>query len=191
MRNFDRNNRSGGRTGGGKFNRRDGGRRDFRGDRDGGRPEMFPATCADCGNPCEVPFRPRDGRPVFCNNCFEKNGGREERRPDGGRNFRPDTKDRRMFSATCDECGNPCEVPFRPTDGKPVYCKSCFENKGAHKKQGESAPAKHGPDQFAALHAKLDKILSALAVTKEQPAPVLPKPETKVKPKAKAKKKAK
>lgn len=41
-----------------------------RDDRDEGRPQMFSAKCADCGNSCEVPFRPSGDRPVYCNNCF-------------------------------------------------------------------------------------------------------------------------
>jgi CxxC-x17-CxxC domain-containing protein len=189
MRNFSKDRHSGGRNSGGKFNRREGGRRDFGGDRDRGHSQMYPATCAECGSPCEVPFQPRSGRPVFCNNCFDKSGGREERR-DGGRNFRPDTKDRQMFSATCAECGSPCEVPFRPTAGKPVYCKSCFDKKGNRKNREDAAPARQGPDQFAALNAKLDKIIGILSATKGQPAATV-KAEPKVKLKAKPKKKAK
>ena len=34
--------------------------------------QMFPAICASCGAECEVPFEPRDGRPVYCNECFSK-----------------------------------------------------------------------------------------------------------------------
>jgi len=31
--------------------------------------------------------------------------------------------------ATCSECGKECEVPFKPTQGKPVYCFECFKKK--------------------------------------------------------------
>lgn len=31
-----------------------------------------------------------------------------------------------MYKATCAECGKGCEVPFRPTSGKPVFCNECF-----------------------------------------------------------------
>jgi CxxC-x17-CxxC domain-containing protein len=31
---------------------------------------MHPATCASCGKDCEVPFEPRDGRPVYCSDCY-------------------------------------------------------------------------------------------------------------------------
>ncbi len=31
-----------------------------------------------------------------------------------------------MHKATCAECSKTCEVPFRPTSGKPVFCNDCF-----------------------------------------------------------------
>lgn len=31
-----------------------------------------------------------------------------------------------LFPATCSSCGKACEVPFRPTGEKPVYCRDCF-----------------------------------------------------------------
>ncbi len=34
--------------------------------------QMFPATCAECGKDCEVPFEPRTGRPVYCSDCYRK-----------------------------------------------------------------------------------------------------------------------
>lgn len=33
---------------------------------------------------------------------------------------------REMFEATCSSCGREARVPFRPTNGKPVYCSDCF-----------------------------------------------------------------
>ena len=35
---------------------------------------------------------------------------------------------REMHKAVCSECKKECEVPFRPTEGKPVYCSDCFKN---------------------------------------------------------------
>jgi CxxC-x17-CxxC domain-containing protein len=32
-----------------------------------------------------------------------------------------------MFEAVCADCGSKCQVPFKPTGGKPVYCSKCFE----------------------------------------------------------------
>ena len=34
--------------------------------------QMFPAVCADCGKETEVPFEPREGRPVYCSECYAK-----------------------------------------------------------------------------------------------------------------------
>ncbi|MCE2404485.1 MAG: zinc-ribbon domain containing protein [Dehalococcoidia bacterium] len=31
---------------------------------------MYPAVCASCGIDTEVPFQPRQERPVYCNDCF-------------------------------------------------------------------------------------------------------------------------
>ena len=38
----------------------------------GGPREMHKATCADCGQECEVPFKPTEGRPVYCKECYPK-----------------------------------------------------------------------------------------------------------------------
>jgi len=39
----------------------------------GSRPrEMFPTTCAQCGKETEVPFEPREGRPVYCSDCYSQ-----------------------------------------------------------------------------------------------------------------------
>lgn len=43
----------------------------------------------------------------------------------GPRNFGP----REMHKAKCSECGNDCEVPFKPTEGKPVFCRECYAKK--------------------------------------------------------------
>ncbi len=34
-----------------------------------------------------------------------------------------------MHRATCSECGRSCELPFRPTGDKPVFCSFCFGKK--------------------------------------------------------------
>ncbi|MGH9660606.1 MAG: zinc-ribbon domain containing protein [Bryobacteraceae bacterium] len=30
-------------------------------------------------------------------------------------------------SATCSQCGRETTVPFRPTQGRPVFCRECFQ----------------------------------------------------------------
>lgn len=34
--------------------------------------QMFPATCAECGAKTEVPFQPRNEKPVYCSDCYRK-----------------------------------------------------------------------------------------------------------------------
>lgn len=34
--------------------------------------QKYVATCSDCGKSCEVPFKPEDGRPVYCKKCYER-----------------------------------------------------------------------------------------------------------------------
>ena len=34
--------------------------------------QMFPAVCAECGKDTEVPFKPREGGAVYCNECYSK-----------------------------------------------------------------------------------------------------------------------
>lgn len=159
----------GGKSSGGRnFDR--GGDRGF-GGRDGGRPTMHKGTCDTCGRPCEVPFRPSGDRPIFCRDCFGKkeSGGsvRFERRDDE----RPRYDDKKKFDAVCASCGNDCQVPFRPVDGRPVYCSNCFDKNGSggrdsrdndrHANTPKSAPNyKH---QFDLLNTKLDKIMNLLS----------------------------
>lgn len=38
----------------------------------GGERQMHKATCSDCGTECEVPFKPMEGKPVRCKECYRK-----------------------------------------------------------------------------------------------------------------------
>jgi CxxC-x17-CxxC domain-containing protein len=80
--------------------------------------------------------------------------------------------DREMFTATCSNCGKECQVPFRPTNGKPVYCSDCFEKMG---KGRSDSPRPERIDfraqvptfdqnkaEIDAINSKLDKILNLL-----------------------------
>ena len=48
---------------------------------------------------------------------FGNNGGFRKHRFDGPRE---------MHKAVCADCKQDCEVPFKPSEGKPVYCKECY-----------------------------------------------------------------
>lgn len=61
------------------------------------------------------------------------NGPRERdfKRKKGGRSFGGRDRERpEMHEAICSDCGKRCEVPFRPTGDKPIYCSQCFTNHG-------------------------------------------------------------
>ena len=38
---------------------------------------------------------------------------------------------RQMYTATCSTCGNEAQVPFQPSNDKPVYCSDCFQQRSA------------------------------------------------------------
>lgn len=78
----------------------------------------------------------------FKSGGFSKSKGGFNGKSDFGRrnNDRIDKNDRNdrggrggerpeLFKATCDKCHKSCEVPFRPSGDKPIYCRDCFVNK--------------------------------------------------------------
>ena len=103
-------------------------------------------------------------------------GGRDR----GGSSFSRggDDRPREMFKTVCSNCGKDCEVPFRPTSGKPVYCSDCFEKMGGRNSDGPrperpernrsdfsnrpQAPRVDNTKVFEDLNKKLDKIIELL-----------------------------
>ena len=47
----------------------------------------------------------------------------------GGFNRNNSFQERTMHKTTCAECKQECEVPFKPTEGKPVYCRDCYRKR--------------------------------------------------------------
>lgn len=119
----------------------------------------------------------RGGRPSFGG---PKRWGGNDR---GGR----DDRQTEMFKAVCSECGKTCEVPFRPSGDKPVFCNECFG-----KKKGDTGtaprndrgprmdfaprPPAHGPahgpiggdpmhKQMEAINSKLDRLIKLMEGT--------------------------
>ncbi len=120
------------------------------------------------------------------------------KRDDGNRGGFSGGRDRgqtTMHQAVCDQCHKPCEVPFRPTGDKPIYCNACFRNKRetsddrggnrfAHKSydnyQASSKPDFRGDvgksnndeikKQLEALNVKMDRLIKAVeGMTKNKP----------------------
>ncbi len=90
---------------------------------------------------------------------------------------RRDQKPPMMHKATCSNCGKSCEVPFKPMNGKPVYCKDCYGLKDGEPKsdrfigkamntraEKRSEGSNELKDQLKAVNEKLDKLI-ALAET--------------------------
>ena len=61
-----------------------------------------------------------------------------------------------MTKVTCSSCGIKCEVPFKPTSSKPVYCDACFS-----KDKGNSGSGVSSKD-LELINEKLDMIIKAL-----------------------------
>jgi CxxC-x17-CxxC domain-containing protein len=40
---------------------------------------MYPAICSSCGRSTEVPFLPRNEKPVYCRECFQEQRGNQPR----------------------------------------------------------------------------------------------------------------
>jgi CxxC-x17-CxxC domain-containing protein len=70
-------------------------------------------------------FNSQRSRPQGRNNGNFRNSGNFRRN-----NF--SSGPREMHKATCSECKKQCEVPFKPTEGKPVYCKECFAKRKSY-----------------------------------------------------------
>ncbi|MBS3154918.1 hypothetical protein J4404_00275 [Candidatus Woesearchaeota archaeon] len=93
--------------------------------------------------------------------------GRSER---GG--FRDRDSRRRapeMHNVICDKCGKECQVPFKPTSDKPVFCSDCFRKDDSgprrsfnSRESSGSAQSGISQDQFKQINAKLDKIIQIL-----------------------------
>ena len=166
--------RDGKRSGGRGFSRGGfgGGRSSFGGGRSGGDRQMHTATCSECGEECQVPFRPTGEKPVFCSTCFEKHdgGGIRSNRFGSDRHDRRErsrSEDREMFSAVCDKCGEECQVPFRPTPGKPIFCDNCFEK--TSDRSGKSSGNTEILEQIKLLNEKIDNLITTLTpVTKKE-----------------------
>ncbi len=86
-------------------------------------------------------------------------GGRDyDDGPRGRRDSGRDRRDVQMTQVTCSSCGEECEVPFKPTSDKPVYCSACFS-----KNKGDS-PRNNSHRDLDVINEKLDKIMKALKI---------------------------
>jgi len=78
-----------------------------------------------------------------------------------------------MYNVVCDKCGKECQVPFKPTGGRPVLCSDCYRQSGGSSRgggfeRGRGEGSRGGSssgissEQINRINAKLDKILGML-----------------------------
>lgn len=82
--------------------------------------------------------------------------------PKQGNGFR----ERVLYKAICADCRKECEVPFKPSGERPVYCKECFSKRksiGPFKARSDNKPAVTVSAQ--AVHADIPE-----TVEKKRPA---------------------
>jgi len=98
-------------------------------------------------------------------------GGRDSNRPS-------------LHDAVCDECKKDCQVPFRPSGDKPIYCSDCFEQKGgrdSNRSRGRGRDSNRSfqgntsdpntsklVENIEILNTKLDKIINLLSSSKKK-----------------------
>lgn len=125
---------------------------------------------------------------AYFNRDTSNRSGRDNR--GGGRGFgggRRNDGPREMFKTVCSSCGKECEVPFKPTNGKPVYCSECFDrisprtdrperserpsfdrndrprrDDGPRREDRPQTPRVDYGAQFESLNAKMDKLIELL-----------------------------
>jgi CxxC-x17-CxxC domain-containing protein len=112
-------------------------------------------TCRDCGQAFTFTSGEQDfyasrgfSEPSRCADCRAARKAQREAGGDsyssygssssygGGYSSGGERAPREMFSATCSSCGQEAQVPFQPSPAKPVYCSSCFQQRGAAARSG-------------------------------------------------------
>ena len=93
-------------------------------------------TCADCANAFtfsaeeQEQFHARGytNEPKRCPECRQaRKADRYGNSGDSNRSGSYGSAPRRqLYPAVCAECGKATEVPFEPSQGRPVYCSDCF-----------------------------------------------------------------
>jgi DNA-directed RNA polymerase len=106
------------------------------------------------------------------NNKSKWSGNNRDNKQSGGRGFNKGGfgGNRQMHKVICSECGMDCEVPFKPTGEKPVYCSNCFDKKGGSRGDrrsggnfgGSTAGGNQNKEQLEKIVLKLDQILEVL-----------------------------
>jgi CxxC-x17-CxxC domain-containing protein len=96
--------------------------------------------CSDCGATFtfsadeqeQFASRGYTNEPKRCPTCRQtrkaqqNGGGRSYGYGNSSGNSSGYTSNRQMFAVKCSDCGKDTQVPFEPTNGRPVYCSDCY-----------------------------------------------------------------
>lgn len=81
-----------------------------------------------------------------------------------GEGRRHGRRERALFKAVCADCHKDCEIPFKPSGERPVYCKPCFSKR----KAGNSPRVENVPVPSANIEASAPaKVDRRVVVTKK------------------------
>lgn len=88
-------------------------------------------TCRDCGaqfvfTASEQDFYAEKGLTNEPGRCPDCRAARKQNNSGGGFNRNNNRPQREMHPVTCAACGKETEVPFLPSNDRPVYCRECF-----------------------------------------------------------------
>lgn len=104
-------------------------------------------VCADCQTPfvftaSEQAFFQEKGftPPKRCRSCRQARKNQQEQGGGGGGGGQRRDRDRdrprssgggsrEMHDVVCTDCGAQTQVPFKPSDDRPVYCRDCFKSR--------------------------------------------------------------
>jgi len=82
-------------------------------------------TCKECG--CEFVFSASE-QEFYAEKGFQNDPARcPECRAARKRQRNAGRTERELFTVTCAACGCETQVPFRPTEDRPVYCRDCYQ----------------------------------------------------------------
>lgn len=79
-------------------------------------------------------------------------------------------RERVLHKAICADCKKECEVPFKPSGERPVYCKECFSKRkarGPFKARPDNRPRAAAPVQAA--HMYKSEVVQKKPVAKKKP----------------------
>ena len=91
-------------------------------------------NCKECGRDfiftaSEQEFYAEKGfenEPARCPEC------RAARKSNFRKGGRGSGRERQMYEAVCADCGQPAQVPFKPTSDRPIYCKDCYSKRNKY-----------------------------------------------------------